>query len=56
MTIIHAKNRHGNIYPYFICLGRNNKRTTCDMPYAPAGRIEQLVADYYERITPSPQR
>ena len=51
---LHAKNRHGNIYPYFICLGRNNKRTTCDMPYAPAGRVEQLVADYYKRITLTP--
>ncbi len=54
MTIIHAKNRHGNIYPYFICLGRNNKRTTCDMPYAPVGRVERLVADYYQRITLTP--
>lgn len=54
MTIIHAKNRHGNIYPYFICLGRNNKRTTCDMPYAPVDRVEQLVADYYQRITLTP--
>jgi site-specific DNA recombinase len=54
MTIIHAKNRHGNIYPYFICLGRNNKRTACDMPYAPVDRVEKLVADYYERITLTP--
>lgn len=51
MTIIHAKNRHGAIYPYFICLGRNNKRTGCDMPYAPVDRVEKLVADYYQRIT-----
>ena len=28
MTIIHAKNRHGNIYPYFICLGRNKNAPT----------------------------
>ena len=54
MTIIHAKNRHGNIYPYFICLGRNNKRTTCDMPYAPVNQVEKLVADYYRRITLTP--
>jgi len=54
MTIIHAKNRHGNIYPYFICLGRNNKRTNCDMPYAPVDRVEKLVADYYERISLTP--
>lgn len=54
MTIIHAKNRHGNIYPYFICLGRNNKRTDCIMPSAPVDRVEQLVADYYQRITLTP--
>ena len=54
MTIIHAQNRHGNIYPYFICLGRNNKRTDCDMPYAPVDRVESLVADYYQRITLTP--
>lgn len=54
MTIIHAKNRHGNLCPYFICLGCNNKRTTCDMPYAPMGRVEKLVTDYYQRITLTP--
>ncbi|MFV0435159.1 MAG: recombinase family protein [Leucobacter sp.] len=54
MTIIHAKNRHGKIYPYFICLGRNNKRTDCTMPYAPADRVEKLVAAYYENITLTP--
>lgn len=54
MTIIQAKNRHGNVYPYFICLGRNNKRTSCDMPYAPVDRVEKLVANYYERISLTP--
>lgn len=54
MTIIHAKNRHGNIYPYFICLGRNNKRTDCTLPSVPVDRVEKLVTDYYQRITLTP--
>ncbi|MGB4777535.1 hypothetical protein [Microbacterium sp.] len=40
MTILHAKNRLGNICPYFIRLGRNNGRTDCDMPYAPVDRVD----------------
>lgn len=29
VTIIHAKNRHGNIDPYFICLVRRPHRPLC---------------------------
>ena len=29
LIVSHAKNRHGTVYPYFICVGRQQKRTDC---------------------------
>ncbi|CEI28254.1 Recombinase [Propionibacterium freudenreichii] len=50
LMITHAKNRHGNVYPYFICAGRHSKRTTCQRQAMPVGDIERLVEDYYRQV------
>jgi site-specific DNA recombinase len=41
-------------YLYFFCVGRQQKRTGCDLPYLPALDVEQAVEQYY-RIIRIPQ-
>jgi len=40
-----AKGRHGGIYYYFFCGGRQDK--ICDQPYIPTEVMEQAVLDHY---------
>jgi site-specific DNA recombinase len=55
--IVHrAKNRHGSTYEYFMCIGRHQKRTSCDQQALPIDYIETLVEDHYRRIQLQPGR
>ncbi len=40
-----SQGRHGGIYYYFFCGGREDK--TCDQPYIPIEVMEQAVEDHY---------
>jgi site-specific DNA recombinase len=37
-------------YLYFFCLGRHQRRTTCDLPYLSAEDVEQAVVRYYKTV------
>ena len=39
----------GGQYAYFFCLGRHTGRTTCDLPYLPAGEVEKEVRREWRR-------
>jgi site-specific DNA recombinase len=56
LIITEAKNRHGSIYRYFICVGRHQKRTTCDQSAMRITQVEAIVEDYYATIGLSPDR
>jgi site-specific DNA recombinase len=45
-----TKNRHGNTYEYFMCLGRQQKRTNCTQRAMLIERVEALVEDHYATI------
>ena len=55
MMVTHAKNRHGSIYPYFVCAGRHAKRTDCTRRAVLIEDVERRIEDYYGlvEITPS---
>ena len=57
LIVSNAKNRHGNVYCYFVCSGRHSKRTDCTRQAMLIEDIEKLVEDYYTRvqITPAQQ-
>ena len=57
LIVSNAKNRHGNVYCYFVCSGRHSKRTDCTRQAMLIEDIEKLVEDYYKRvqITPAQQ-
>ena len=40
LIITNAKNRYGVIYPYFVCLGRHQKRTACTRKALLVAKIE----------------
>ena len=51
LVVSHAKNRHGTIYPYFICIGRQQKRTPCTQQ---AIRIDQTEDAVHRRLRQHP--
>ena len=50
LVVSHAKNRHGTIYEYFICLGRQQKRTTCTQQAIRIDVAEDAVVSEYAKI------
>ena len=47
LVVSHAKNRHGTVYPYFICVGRQQKRTNCTQQAIRIDQAEDAVVDVY---------
>ncbi len=54
LVITNAKNPSGTIYPYFICLGRHQKITDCEVKAVLIAEVEQKVADYYRTVQLDP--
>jgi len=54
LIITNAKNRHGNVYPYFVCAGRHSKRTTCTRQAVLIEDVERLIEGYYRRVGLTP--
>jgi hypothetical protein len=50
LIVSYAVNRHGKTYPYFLCLGRQQRRTDCRQKAMPIDRVEELVAEHYRTI------
>ena len=51
LVVSHAKNRHGTVYEYFICLGRQQKRTGCTQARWPAE--SRTTARTYPEVRPA---
>ncbi len=49
LIVCHAKGR-GGTYPYFICIGRQQKRTDCDQRALRIELVEEQVAAYYKTV------
>jgi len=53
LLVSNSQNRHGTIYPYFICLGRQQKRTNCQQSAVLIDTVEDLVSDHYRVVQPT---
>src|SRR5207245_4183715 len=54
--IVHnTKNGAGRVYPYFICIGRHQKRNDCTFKAVPIETVEELVAEHYATIELQPE-
>lgn len=54
LIVSNAKNRYGNVYPYFVCAGRHTKRTNCTRQAILIEDVDRLVEEYYERVQITP--
>ncbi len=45
-----SRGKSGQLYPYFFCLGRHTKRTTCDLPYLPVDAMEEQVLKHWREL------
>ena len=54
LIVSNAKNRHGNVYCYFVCSGRHSKRTDCTRGAILIEDVEKLIEDYYAHVQISP--
>jgi site-specific DNA recombinase len=55
MIVTNARSRSGRIYPYFVCIGRHQKRNDCTMKAVSIERIEELVEEHYKTIELTPE-
>lgn len=54
MIVHNAKNQKGVLYRYFICIGRKQRTTNCDIKAILIDVVEDKVDDLYRPITLSP--
>jgi site-specific DNA recombinase len=50
LIITMSKNRHGTVYPYFICIGRQMKRSDCKQKAVLIDVVECLVEQHYADV------
>jgi site-specific DNA recombinase len=50
LIITMAKNRHGTVYPYFICSSRHMKTSDCTRKALLISKVEKLVEDYWATV------
>jgi site-specific DNA recombinase len=55
LIITNAKNRYGSIYPYFVCVGRHQKRTECTRKAVLISVVEELIEDFYVDVQIGPE-
>ena len=53
LLVSNNRGKSGKIYPYFICLGRQQKTTNCAQKAVLIETVESLVAQHYERVQPT---
>jgi site-specific DNA recombinase len=54
-VITRARNRYGSIYPYFVCVGRHQKRTTCTQKAMLISVVEELIEEFYAEVRLEPE-
>ena len=50
LLICHSRNRHGKVYPYFVCSGRHGDTSGCTRQAVLIEDVERLIEGYYETI------
>lgn len=48
LIVTMSKNKSGTVYPYFICIGRHQKRTHCTQRAVLISTVERLVEEEYQ--------
>ncbi len=56
LCVMHSKNRHGTVYPYFFCLGRQQHYTQCTQKVVLIDQVEAAVVRHYATVQLSDQQ
>ena len=50
LCVSYSKGKTGAIYPYYFCVGRAQKRTTCMLKYRPIALVEEQIEEHYALV------
>ena len=50
LLVCNSKNRHGNVYPYFVCAGKHSGRGSCTRQAMLIEEVERLIEGHYETV------
>ena len=50
LIVTHARGKLGKRYPYYLCVGRQHRRTTCMLKARPIELVEQQLAEHYRQV------
>ena len=50
LGVTRARNRHGQTYDYFYCLGRQKRRAPCTQPHVPMDVVERQVEELWRSV------
>ena len=56
LAVTNSRNRHGKVYDYFYCLGRQYDPKSCTWSVVRLSKVEQLVVDHYRTVQLPPER
>jgi site-specific DNA recombinase len=51
LVVTYARGKLGTLYPYYLCVGRQQRRTTCTLKARPIDVVEEQIADLYRKVT-----
>jgi site-specific DNA recombinase len=50
LCVTYSRGKLGVVYPYYFCVGRQQRRTTCMLKYRPLAEIEEQIEDHYRLV------
>lgn len=55
LGVSYSRSKNRRIYGYHYCLGRNKKRTPCDLPFLPLESMEERVMRHWQKVRLAPE-
>jgi site-specific DNA recombinase len=50
LVVNYSKSKTGTYYPYYYCVGRQHRRTTCMLKARPIALVEEEIIDHYRQV------
>jgi site-specific DNA recombinase len=50
LCVTFSRGKNGKRYPYYFCVGRHQKRTTCMLKYRPLAEVERQIEEHYLKV------
>ncbi len=50
LVVTYARGKLGKLYPYYMCVGRQHRRTTCMLKSRPISLVEEQIVEHYRFV------